>query len=208
MDFETETFVTHALRADGFDASEDGTGRGTPLVPVGFQTQGSNVSVSDIAGTLRGNSGNASGSAPMIAFDSKASGRNGFGVGEVSPTLRAMGHTKSHSNAGGQVAVNSAMGVRRLTPRECERLQGFPDDYTLLTTWKGWRPMDASETPESCRALGLEVRQSRKTGKWRVRDVDGPRYKALGNSWAVPVVRWIGQRIELVDAVMKKQVAA
>jgi len=57
-----------------------------------------------------------------------------------------------------------AMQVRRLTPRECERLQGFPDDYTDIKP-KG------KPTP------------------------DGPRYKALGNSWAVPVVRWIGKRI-------------
>lgn len=85
--------------------------------------------------------------------------------------------------------------MRRLTPRECERLQGFPDDYTFIPTWNGWRPMDASETPESCIAEGLEVRQNKKTGKWRVKDVDGPRYKALGNSWAVPNVRWIGERI-------------
>ena len=58
--------------------------------------------------------------------------------------------------------------VRRLTPVECERLQGFPDGYTAIP----WRKKPASECP------------------------DGPRYKALGNSWAVPVVRWIGERIE------------
>jgi DNA (cytosine-5)-methyltransferase 1 len=60
-----------------------------------------------------------------------------------------------------QTFVASPMAVRRLTPTECERLQGFPDDYTKI----------ADKTP------------------------DGPRYKALGNSWAVPVVRWIGERI-------------
>jgi DNA (cytosine-5)-methyltransferase 1 len=58
------------------------------------------------------------------------------------------------------------MAVRRLTPVECERLQGFPDNYTNIP----WRKKD--ESP------------------------DGPRYKALGNSWAVPNVRWIGQRIQ------------
>ncbi|WP_165680133.1 DNA cytosine methyltransferase [Metapseudomonas otitidis] len=57
--------------------------------------------------------------------------------------------------------------VRRLTPRECERLQGFPDDYTLIP----WRGKPAEECP------------------------DGPRYKAIGNSKAVPVVRWIGRRL-------------
>ena len=60
------------------------------------------------------------------------------------------------------------MAVRRLTPRECERLQGFPDDYTAIT-FKG-KPA-----------------------------ADGPRYKALGNSMAVPVMRWIGERIALVE---------
>jgi DNA (cytosine-5)-methyltransferase 1 len=62
--------------------------------------------------------------------------------------------------------------VRRLTPRECERLQGFPDDYTLIP----WRNKPAEQCP------------------------DGPRYKALGNSMAVPVMRWIGERIAAVDA--------
>jgi DNA (cytosine-5)-methyltransferase 1 len=60
--------------------------------------------------------------------------------------------------------------VRRLTPRECERLQGFPDDYTLIPYRSGLA-------------------------------ADGPRYKALGNSMAVPVMAWIGQRIAAVDAI-------
>lgn len=63
----------------------------------------------------------------------------------------------------------STMAVRRLTPVECERLQGFPDGWTMIP----WRKKPASECP------------------------DGPRYKALGNSWAVPNVRWIGERIQL-----------
>jgi DNA (cytosine-5)-methyltransferase 1 len=61
------------------------------------------------------------------------------------------------------------MAVRRLTPRECERLQGFPDDYTAI-----------------------EYRKKPST--------DGPRYKALGNSMAVPVMAWIGKRIAEVEA--------
>jgi DNA (cytosine-5)-methyltransferase 1 len=63
-------------------------------------------------------------------------------------------------------AIAQPMAVRRLTPVECERLQGFPDNYTEIP-WRG-----KAETP------------------------DGPRYKALGNSMAVPVMRWIGQRIQ------------
>ena len=68
--------------------------------------------------------------------------------------------------------MQTSMQVRRLTPIECERLQGFPDNYTAIP----WRKKPASECP------------------------DGPRYKALGNSWAVPVARWIGERINKVEA--------
>ena len=60
------------------------------------------------------------------------------------------------------------MAVRRLIPRECERLQGMPDDYTLV--------------PHRGKPAA-----------------DGPRYRAIGNSMAVPVMRWIGQRIQMVD---------
>jgi DNA (cytosine-5)-methyltransferase 1 len=70
--------------------------------------------------------------------------------------------------------VAQAMAVRRLTPVECERLQGFPDKYTDIQP-KG------KATP------------------------DGPRYKALGNSMAVPVMAWIGKRIQEVDAICKTQ---
>ena len=67
----------------------------------------------------------------------------------------------------------TSMAVRRLTPTECERLQGFPDDYTQIA----WRKSPISNCP------------------------DGPRYKALGNSMAVPVMRWIGNRINKVDGI-------
>jgi DNA (cytosine-5)-methyltransferase 1 len=68
--------------------------------------------------------------------------------------------------------------------------------------------MDVGETPEQCAADGLEIRQNKKTGAWRVKDVDGPRYKALGNSWAVPVVRWIGRRIDVVVKILEEMEAA
>ena len=103
----------------------------------------------------------------VVAFSCKD---YGVDVGEMSPTLRAMGHSGSHANAGGQVAVQQSAQVRRLTPKECARLQGFPDDY-LDIPYRG-KPA-----------------------------ADGPKYKALGNSFAVPVVRWIGQRIALVDQI-------
>ncbi|APC18134.1 cytosine methyltransferase [Pseudomonas frederiksbergensis] len=164
----------------------------------------------------------------VLAFSCKDHGAD---AGAISPTLRAMNHSGSHANAGGQVAVcitgdithtlkadgsedgtgrgqpivaafaeNSraelryedgdggitgslsggggkagqgmpsaqvGASVRRLIPRECERLQGMPDDYTLIP----WRGKPAEDCP------------------------DGPRYKAIGNSKAITVVRWLGIRI-------------
>jgi len=78
------------------------------------------------------------------------------------------------TNTSGPKAMQS-MAVRRLTPRECERLQGFPDDHTLIP----WRNKPADQCP------------------------DGPRYKALGNSMAVPCMAWIGKRIDAVERNMK-----
>lgn len=76
-----------------------------------------------------------------------------------------------------EMAVLSAMQVRRLTPRECERLQGFGDDYTLIP----YRGKPAA---------------------------DGPRYKALGNSMAVPVMHWIGRRIQQVSDIQEVEATA
>jgi DNA (cytosine-5)-methyltransferase 1 len=81
--------------------------------------------------------------------------RQGVGVGEPGDPSHTITSAFVHGVANG-------MAVRRLTPVECERLQGFPDNYTNIK--------------DKC--------------------PDGPRYKALGNSWAVPVVRWIGERID------------
>ena len=309
QDFESETLIAHSLSADGFDASEDGTGRGTPMVPVAIctaHTQSNGSGFSDnVAHTLEsggaqavafaqnsrdelrlhGGDGKTVGALAAqhgakqqcyVAFSAKDSGND---ASDIAPTLRGMGHDRSHANGGGQVAIafsqsqsgdvlakdvmhslgtnqnatgrNAAtvavtlhgsdgtasaassteitgslrtrapgsientsttavlqeqpvawsgeltastdlagtlqrggeggridgvmtpqMAVRRLTPRECERLQGFPDDYTLV-----------------------EYR-----GKLAA---DGPRYKALGNSMAVPVMRWIGERIAAVDAILR-----
>ena len=118
--------TSHTLKAEGFDASEDGTGRGVPLVPVaiGFGAQMSTPQV-DV---------------------------------ELMQTLGAKN----------PMAVTKAMQVRRLLPVECERLQGFPDDHTLIP----WRKKPAADCP------------------------DGPRYRAIGNSMAVPVMNWIGSRIK------------
>lgn len=86
--------------------------------------------------------------------------------------------------------------VRGLTPVECERLQGFDDGHTDL----------AGEDPEEILARiplpedGKKRKQvERNVRKWCAKCPDGPRYKACGNSMAVPVIEWLGQRIEMVD---------
>jgi DNA (cytosine-5)-methyltransferase 1 len=117
--------ITHTLKAEGFDASEDGTGRGQPI-----------VACRDVAQTITSNYGK-----------------------QVDNSDTALGPN----------VVTSTSAVRRLTPRECERLQGFPDNWTQIP----WRNKTAVECP------------------------DGPRYKALGNSMAVPCMRWIGERVAL-----------
>ncbi len=277
MDFETETFVAHCLKAEGADASEDGTGRGVPLVAaiqerateanpaaspdgIGVSTDGvaytlegrarpqaiafAENSRSELrlesgdgqrAGALNAGGGKPGQGVPMIAFSCKDHGADA--LDGCAPTLRAMGHSGSHPNAGGQLAVafnlrgreggsqpetsdvasvraasggssrsyvarsvglgsdpsnpeeppqpvmrrdgdpmtvSYVAGVRRLTPRECERLQGFPDDYTLIP----YRGKSAA---------------------------DGPRYKALGNSMAINVMSWVGARIQMVEEILRDQ---
>ena len=100
----------------------------------------------------------ATGNDQVLAVRTANTSANGHGVSE--------GLTHTLDQANGQ-AVALGMQVRRLTPVECCRLQGFPDDY-LDITFRG-KPA-----------------------------ADGPKYKALGNSWAVPVVRYIGERIQEV----------
>ena len=112
------------------------------------------------------------GQTPIIAFNAKGDG--GGTSSDVSPTLRAGGYHHSHANSGSWVGVaQQGIGVRRLMPIECERLQGFKDNYTQIP----WRGKPADQCP------------------------DGPRYKALGNSMAVPVMRWIGERIQAVNGI-------
>ena len=228
--------IAHSLRGEGFDASEDGTGRGTPIVPVAFTTEQTPKSNLDCALTLTKQSPTGGGQiqsvavpvafahqgggtqttlgydpdsdtsmtlsanqTPAIAFSSKDYGNDA--TDDLSSILRSMGHDKSHANGGGQMAVAFALRgreegavpeiegdgsragalraasggssrdyvsqgwqVRRLTPTECHRLQGFPDDH-----------------------CAIEYR-----GKIAA---DGPQYKSLGNSWAVPNGAWIIGRI-------------
>jgi DNA (cytosine-5)-methyltransferase 1 len=196
LDFETETFLVQPA-PHAFDA------RQSDVIQCG-----------DITGPLDTDGHTIGVMTPALAFSCKDYGADA--ALELAPTMRAMGHSGSHANAGGQLAVcvtgdfthtlkaegfdasedgtgrgqpivaatldaavgrsrgagtpvgmlaNYGMAVRRLTPVECARLQGFRDHY-----------------------LDIVVR-----GKPAA---DGPKYKALGNSWAVTNVHWLGRRID------------
>lgn len=103
---------------------------------------------------------------PVVAFKHHQLATSGSGADESEPIA---GYHNLNDNTTAESGINSV--VRRLTPLECERLQGFPDNHTRIP-WKG-KP--AEECPDSLR------------------------YKACGNSMAVPVMRWLGERIEAVD---------
>lgn len=132
----------------------------------------------EISPTLRSGSGGGAVN-PVLAIHEQAvrcdgggKGRNsdgkgnGLGIGNPTDPMFTLTTRDKHSVFNGSAAVGVSQ-IRRLTPMECERLQGFPDNHTRIP-WK-------NKAPEDC--------------------PDGPRYKALGNSKAVPVVRWLGQRL-------------
>lgn len=181
IDFEVKTFAVH-----------------------GTQDPDTNL---ELAHTLGRNHGQEN---ACIAFSYKDHGADASEG--LSPTLRAGNSDKSHANGGQPPAIciqHASIGrhdnagpqgkgwqedvaftmdsrssadvvqfgyqVRRLMPVECERLQGFPDNHTLIS----WRGKEAAECP------------------------DGPRYRAIGNSMAVPVMRWIGERIAAALPVKK-----
>jgi len=107
--------------------------------------------------------------ATTVAIQGNLIGRDKGGPQGVGASTEGAMYTMTKADVHG---VAQAMTVRRLTPRECERLQGFPDDYTLIP----WRKKGADDCP------------------------DGPRYKALGNSMAVNCMEWIGERIAALEA--------
>ncbi|EJX1960153.1 Dam family site-specific DNA-(adenine-N6)-methyltransferase [Salmonella enterica] len=142
MDFDTETFAVHGTQDPDTNhelAHTLGRNHGQENAII---TEPYTIA---IRGREEGSTVEARNDGTANALLTPNGGRAGMGVG----------------------AVGWGMQVRRLTPVECERLQGFPDNHTLIP----WRGKVAADCP------------------------DGPRYKAIGNSMAVPVMRWIGERI-------------
>ena len=169
-------------RSLGFSETESPTlgasgGNGIPAVaivaPISFDCKGLRVNVdrNGVAQTLRA----------MNAAESHASGGGHIAIAsqtmQVAPTITATNdpsRSPQSSEITQQVAAvhASTMQVRRLTPTECERLQGFPDGWTAIP----WKKKPADQCP------------------------DGPRYKALGNSMAVNCMEWLGERIQAVES--------
>ncbi len=118
----------------------------------------------EIASDVEGRAGTK-----CVAIQGNLIGRDKGGPTGVGASTDGAMYTMTKADVHG---VAQAMTVRRLAPRECERLQGFPDDYTLIP----WRKKAAEDCP------------------------DGSRYKALGNSMAVNCMEWIGERIAAVEA--------
>lgn len=211
--------ITHTLKAEGFDASEDGTGRGQPIINHQERSDACAQEAYAIAALreLRKSAGEKAfaqwGSGVLDSLQSEEvlqSWLYGQGLREQACHFKSIlddgslpcpknlsdgamhllweGGPDGCTSQGRQLAkqlarelgkavpelplegtqVQSGATVRRLTPVECERLMGFPDNHTRIT----YRGKPADECP------------------------DGPRYKAIGNSKAVFVVRWIGQRIQ------------
>jgi DNA (cytosine-5)-methyltransferase 1 len=132
----------------------------------GIATREGNESrfVKELSPTLRKEMGDN-----QVAVAMRESGHGYWMEDSKAGTLRAEGENRPSRPS--NVIAQSSMAVRRLTPRECERLQGFNDDHTMIP----WRNKPADQCP------------------------DGPRYKALGNSMAVPCMAWIGKRIDAVE---------
>ncbi|KKB02700.1 Dam family site-specific DNA-(adenine-N6)-methyltransferase [Pantoea anthophila] len=278
-DFDVETFavqsatgeVSHTLTAEGHDASEDGTGRGTPVVAYqpereiaakqseksSQQTENMTIfSLQDVNARDKAQNGkgwNADGTSytidtaatqgvavvdertllPTVAYGFQTRiARNGrgdmddlchalnaesgeTGKGDAAPCVaRCVEHAAFAENTRGELrlfngdgqitgalsagggkpgqgfpSVVSQCEVRRLTPKECERLQGFPDGWTLIPEKK--RNMLAADELVYLRLIHPDMPEE----EAHRLAADGPRYKAIGNSMPVPVMRWIGNRI-------------
>ena len=163
----TDASVTKTLDASGSNpAMHQG---GAAIVAIGCLTPElpQRVRVHGVGGTsptLSSEQGRGHGVPSVLAPTDAVQVQWASGGGQLeNPTAQALRSGAEHNYQ----FLRQAMAVRRLTPKECERLQGFKDNHTLIP----WRGKSAEECP------------------------DGPRYKALGNSMAVPCMTWIGKRI-------------
>lgn len=181
--------IAHTLRADGFDASEDGTGRGSPLVITGAlcangRAAGSATGQDAYSGTIV---------AAFLPGQGSAAGSVGYRE-DQSPTLR------SGEGSAKNIGISNGQAVRRLTPVEWARLMGFPDYFCYIP-----RPKSRTVKPDELTYLihhNLPAFQDKRQ-RWRTNiAADGPMYRALGNSIAIPCLRWIGQRIQSVDNII------
>jgi len=217
FDAETETMIPERVGAldteCGLQKITNQSINSGHVLPIFFESSrrdGVRIYDHKTSNTLQAYCGTGGGNGPMVAQTKKddaepciiafqSVGDGSDSRGNLSPIIRrhdpmAIAHSKAvdlcNQTIDGQTAatltgacggttssgpkVMQMMAVRRLTPRECERLQGFSDNYTAIP----WRGKSSQNCP------------------------DGPRYKALGNSMAVPVMRWIGERIEAVERII------
>ena len=207
-------------RLQGCSGQDASHGHGH-LVPIAFDT----TQITSKANFSNPQPGNpchplATGAhAPAIAFPANLSGTQCASAENLSPALGALNPTavavqdvramnKSQNGRGwnedgsaytvdtqATQGVAVAMQVRRLTPAECERLQGFPDGYTDIPWTEYQRIQRRAEKVGTSFEAELQKHGKVLRGPKTPECPDGPRYKALGNSWAVPNVRWIGRRI-------------
>ena len=188
--------TAHALPAS-HDGSEDGTGRGIPLIasavtakwakrsggPAGDECQNLVTWPKRIAPSLTARFFNDQATRPHGVMVHWAQGG-----GEVEDETAGALRSEAEHN---YQFLRQEIGVRRLTPRECERLQGFPDDFTLVDWPKARSPKDIEEMTAYFIASGWTEDLARELAK----TPDGHRYKALGNSMATPVMQWLGARV-------------
>lgn len=173
--------------------SQNGLGISDPDAPMYTLDQASQHAVAfnarqdPVSGDVSGTLDTCSPQAQAVAVSLR--GREGGATAELGG--ETAGCLRASSGGGDKPHVLTAMAVRRLTPRECERLQGFPDDWTLIPTErKNWH-----RDRDEMRAYFERSGQCFTDDDLDRLAADGPRYKALGNSMAVPVMRWIGKRI-------------
>lgn len=182
IDFEVETFAVHGTQDPDTNLELAHTlgrnhGQENACIAFSYKDHGADAS-EDLSPTLRaGNSDNSNangGQPPAIAYAFKpGQGAKARGIGFAEEQSPTLTSASSGTNL--TPAVMHGVSVRRLMPVECERLQGFPDNHTQIS----WRGKEATKCP------------------------DGPRYRAIGNSMAVPVMRWIGERIAAALPVKK-----